>query len=103
LALEKGKVAGWQKVRRSAASNATRYRDRQLRVSPSLGYSLRRGLLDEFQPVKVEFDIDPTPRYIALEKSLAQRVQRLAAERGVSVETVINLWVNGKASVHPHQ
>jgi hypothetical protein len=53
---------------------------------------------DEFQPVEVEFDIDATPRYVALEKSLAQRVQKLAVERGVSVETLVNLWVNEKAS-----
>jgi hypothetical protein len=58
---------------------------------------------DEFQPVKAEFDIEPMPRYVALEKSLAQRVQQLAAERGVSVETLVNLWVNEKASVHLHQ
>jgi hypothetical protein len=53
---------------------------------------------DEFKPVEVEFDIDATPRYVALEKSLAQRVQKLAAERGVSVETLINLWIHEKAS-----
>jgi hypothetical protein len=53
---------------------------------------------DEFQPVDVEFEIDATPRYVALEKSLARRVQKLAAERGVTAETLVNLWINEKAS-----
>jgi hypothetical protein len=53
---------------------------------------------DEFEPVEVEFDIDATPRYVALEKRLAQRVQKPAAERGIGVETLVNLWVHEKAS-----
>jgi hypothetical protein len=53
---------------------------------------------DEFKSVDVEFNIDITPRYVALEKSLARRLRAIAEERGVSVETLVNLWVHEKVS-----
>jgi len=50
------------------------------------------------QTKKVEFDvqIESEVTYYPLEKSLSERVQNLAKKRGVSSETLLNLWVQQK-------
>ncbi len=47
---------------------------------------------------KVEFDvqIESEVTYYPLEKSLSEKVQDLAKKRGVSSETLINIWVQQK-------
>jgi len=50
------------------------------------------------QTKKVAFDvqIESEVIYYPLEKNLSERVQNLAKKRGVSSETLINLWVQQK-------
>jgi CopG antitoxin of type II toxin-antitoxin system len=51
---------------------------------------------DESLPADVAFDLDDTPRYVALDCGLARRLRKIAQTRGVSPETLINLWVREK-------
>ena len=44
----------------------------------------------------VEFDSDVHRFYFAIENSMGERVQTVAANHGVSAETLINLWVKEK-------
>ena len=47
---------------------------------------------------KVEFDVDIRSEitYYSLDKKLAEQVQSVAQRRGVSPDTLINLWVQEK-------
>ena len=47
---------------------------------------------------KTEFDVDIKSEmtFYALDKSLSNQVQELAKKRGVSADTLINLWVQEK-------
>lgn len=48
------------------------------------------------EPVEFEVDIQSEVSYCALERTLASRVSEIAWQKGVSVETLVNLWVNEK-------
>lgn len=50
----------------------------------------------ETEPVEFEVDIQSEVRYCALERLLAEQVREIARQRGVSVETLVNLWVQEK-------
>lgn len=43
--------------------------------------------------VDLEFDLRGTSRYIALDGELLSRLEHRAAERGISLETLVNLWL----------
>jgi hypothetical protein len=47
---------------------------------------------------KVEFDvkIETEATYYAIEKSLSEKVQSIAKKKGVSSDTLINLWIQQK-------
>lgn len=50
---------------------------------------------DEFREVKdVKIDLDS--RHLRLENELAQKIGRIAHQRGVSSETLVNLWIQQK-------
>ena len=50
------------------------------------------------QTKKVEFGVDVKSEiiYCSLDKKLAEKVQSIAQRRGVSPDTLINLWVQEK-------
>ena len=50
------------------------------------------------QTKKVEFGVDVKSEiiYYSLDKKLAEKVQSIAQRRGVSPDTLINLWVQEK-------
>ena len=50
------------------------------------------------QTKKVEFGVDVNSEiiYCSLDKKLAEKVQSIAQRRGVSPDTLINLWVQEK-------
>jgi len=50
------------------------------------------------QTHEVEFDVDlrSEVKYCALEPQLASQVEEIAWNKGISVETLVNLWVNEK-------
>jgi hypothetical protein len=51
---------------------------------------------DQTEPVEMTVDLESEVIYYALESKLAQQVQQLARKRGVSPETLLNLWVQEK-------
>ncbi len=48
------------------------------------------------EPVEFEVDIQSEVRYCPLERTLVDQVNRIAWQRGVSVETLVNLWIQEK-------
>jgi hypothetical protein len=55
-------------------------------------------LLEDRKPVEFEVDIRSERFYCAVERSLFETVTRMARERGVSAETLVNLWIQEKVS-----
>jgi hypothetical protein len=55
------------------------------------------------QTKKVELGVDITSEiiYCSLDKKLAEKVQSIAQRRGVSADTLINLWVQEKLQEQP--
>jgi len=48
------------------------------------------------QPVEFELDIQSEVTYYPLDKALSAKVRSVAKQRGVSPETLLNLWVQEK-------
>ena len=48
------------------------------------------------QPVEFELDIESEVTYYPLDATLSAKVRSLANQRGVSAETLLNLWVQEK-------
>jgi hypothetical protein len=48
--------------------------------------------------VEVELDLRGTMRYVAIDGEILSRLERRAAERGISLETLINLWLQERLS-----
>jgi len=51
---------------------------------------------EQTKPVEFEVDIQTEQSYYPLERDLAAEVDKIAHQRGVSVETLLNLWVKEK-------
>jgi len=51
---------------------------------------------DQTKKVEFEVDIKSEILYYSLDKKLAEKVQSVAQRRGVSPDTLINLWVQEK-------
>jgi hypothetical protein len=51
---------------------------------------------DQTEAVEFEVNIQSEMRYFRLESALAASVAEIARQRGVSVETLLNLWVQEK-------
>jgi hypothetical protein len=51
---------------------------------------------DETQPAAFEVDIQSEKRYYALDLEISAAMARIAHQRGVSAETLLNLWVMEK-------
>lgn len=51
---------------------------------------------DQTEPVDFEVDIRSEATYFALDRQLSRRLVRVAQERGVSAETLLNMWVQEK-------
>ena len=51
---------------------------------------------DQTEPVEFEVDIQSEVRCYPLESTLAASIAEIARQRGVSVETLLNLWVQEK-------
>jgi hypothetical protein len=55
---------------------------------------------DQTEPVDFEVDIESEMTYYALDKELSQMLSEVAEERGVSAQTLLNLWVQEKLWRH---
>jgi hypothetical protein len=51
---------------------------------------------DQTEPVEFEVDIQSKATYFPVEISLSEKLVSLAEQRGVSPETLLNLWVQEK-------
>lgn len=51
---------------------------------------------DQTEEVAFDVDIKSEMTYYSLDKNLAEKVQSIARKRGVSADTLINLWVQEK-------
>jgi len=51
---------------------------------------------DQTEPVEFTVNIQSEITYYPLESSLSDRIQAIAKQRGVSAETLLNLWVQEK-------
>jgi hypothetical protein len=51
---------------------------------------------DATREVELEVDLRSRRRYVSLEPALSRRVAEIARTRGVSPETLVNLWVREK-------
>lgn len=57
---------------------------------------------DMTEPAEFEVDIQSETRYYALDRKLAQDVSQIAWQRGISVETLMNLWAYEKITEESH-
>jgi hypothetical protein len=53
---------------------------------------------DKTEPVEFEVDIQSEVTYYAIDNKLSAKIMSLAKKRGVSVSTLLNLWVQEKLS-----
>ncbi len=53
---------------------------------------------DMTEPAEFEVDIQSEMRYYALDRKLAEDVGQIAWQRGISVETLLNLWAYEKVA-----
>ena len=51
---------------------------------------------DQTQPAEFEVNIQSEMTYYRLDATLSDRVRSLAKQRGVSPETLVNLWIQEK-------
>lgn len=51
---------------------------------------------DKTEKTEFEVDIESEITYYALDKALSEQIQVLARQRGVSADTIINLWIQEK-------
>lgn len=51
---------------------------------------------EQTKPVTFKVDIQSEVNYYALDKTLAEMVRAVAQKRGVSAETLLNLWIQEK-------
>jgi hypothetical protein len=77
---------------RSSVSDASSYRE-------TGEYWDEHDLEDAWDPSRrVEFDvgIESRPRYFSLDRDLSRKIDAAAKRRGVSAQTLLNLWVQEK-------
>ena len=53
---------------------------------------------DITKEVAFDVDIKKEPRYVALESGLSKQVAKISKQRGITPETLINLWIKEKIS-----
>ena len=51
---------------------------------------------EQTEPIEFEIDIQSEVRYVALEPRLAADIQQLAQQKGVTSQTLVNLWLREK-------
>ncbi len=51
---------------------------------------------DKTKKAEFEIDLKSEVTYYALDKFLSEKIQDLARQRGVSADTIINLWIQEK-------
>ena len=53
---------------------------------------------DETKDAAFDFIAEPQITYFAVEKGLSERLRQVASQRGISADTLLNMWVLEKMS-----
>ena len=56
---------------------------------------------DQTRPVEIEFDLRSRRHYIAIDPDVLARLRDAAAERGLSAESLANLWLQERVLKQP--
>lgn len=48
--------------------------------------------------VDVEFDLEGSRKYVAIDTEVLSQLERRARDRGISLETLVNLWLQERLS-----
>jgi hypothetical protein len=51
---------------------------------------------EQTKPVNFEVDIQSESRYCAIEPTLVTKISKIAWQKGVSMETLVNIWLQEK-------
>jgi hypothetical protein len=54
---------------------------------------------DQTEEADFDFIAEPQTTYFAVEMGLSEKLRRLAAKKGVSADTLLNIWVQEKLMV----
>lgn len=65
-------------------------------VSEATSYKEIGEFWDKTKEVSFEVDIESEVTYYAVDKLLSEAIQAIAQKRGVTADTLINLWVQEK-------
>jgi len=79
-------------ISRSSISNARSYRE----IGAFCDIHDLAEYWEQTHPVEFEVDIQSEVTYYPLDTTLSARVRSIARQRGVSSETLLNLWVQEK-------
>ena len=52
---------------------------------------------DQTKEAEIEFDLETRRHYIAIDPELRDRLRKLAQARGISLESLANLWLQERA------
>lgn len=80
------------KKHRSSISQATSYKE----IGEFWDTHDVSDFWDKTKEVSFEVDIESEVTYYAVDKVLSEKVQEIALKRGVTADTLINLWVQEK-------
>ena len=82
---------------RSSISNATTYKE----MGEFWDTHDAAEYWDQSEPVHFDFDGATSTFYFRIEATLAEKLRAAAKQRGVSSETLLNLWVQEKLGQEP--
>lgn len=77
---------------KSSVSGATSYKE----IGESWDTHDLAGLWDKTKAASFAVDIESEATYYAIDKMLSDKIQSVAQKRGVTADTLINLWVQEK-------
>jgi CopG antitoxin of type II toxin-antitoxin system len=58
---------------------------------------------EQTEAVEFEVDLESDVRLVTLEPNLASKANKVAWEKGISLQTLLNLWVREKLDEYPGQ
>ncbi|MCP4417914.1 MAG: hypothetical protein GY805_14915 [Chloroflexi bacterium] len=58
---------------------------------------------EQTEAVEFEVDLESDVRLVTLEPNLATKANKVAWEKGISLQTLLNLWVREKLDEYPGQ
>lgn len=56
---------------------------------------------EDTREVSADVKVPPIPRYVPLDKEIAELIAEVAQRRHISMETLVNLWLKERVSENP--